>query len=154
MTAVHPSGPGNRRPLRQRLGTAGFHAGAGALAVLWLLPIALVVLTSLRSFDDIAAHGLGAWPRSFTFDGYRQAWTEGGEMRALVNSLLVTLPAVFLSLLLASMAAFALSRYRIPLRRTILLVMLAGNLLPPQILLIPVAKLSRGAGRLRHARRR
>jgi multiple sugar transport system permease protein len=58
----------------------------------------------------------------------------------------VTVPAVILSLFLASMAAFALSRYRIPGRRTILLTMLAGNLLPPQILLIPVARITESLG--------
>jgi multiple sugar transport system permease protein len=54
----------------------------------------------------------------------------------------VTIPTVLLALVLSSAAAFALSRYRIPFRRTIILVMLAGNLLPPQILLVPVAKLA------------
>jgi multiple sugar transport system permease protein len=146
MTAADPTARRAGRPLRRRLGTVGFHTGASVLAALWLLPIALVVVTSLRSFDDIAANGLGGLPHSLTFDGYRQAWTDGGEMRALVNSMLVTLPAVALSLLLASTAAFALSRFRIPLRRTILLVMLAGNLLPPQILLIPVSKLGEVLG--------
>ena len=43
---------------KRRLTTFGFHAGAGTLAVLWLLPIALVLVTSVRSFDDIAANGL------------------------------------------------------------------------------------------------
>ena len=49
------------------------------------------------------------------------------------------------------MAAFALSRYASPLRRDLLLLMLGGNLLPPQILLIPVAKLSELTRHLRHA---
>ncbi|MCM3299517.1 carbohydrate ABC transporter permease [Streptomyces pseudogriseolus] len=127
---------------RRRAVTAGFHLGAGTLALLWLLPIALVLVTSLRSFDDIAANGLGSWPHSFTLDNFRQAWVDGGQQRALINSLLVTVPAVLLTLALAAMAAFALSRYELPFRRTLLLLMLGGNLLPPQILLIPVSKLS------------
>ncbi|MFC8093212.1 carbohydrate ABC transporter permease [Streptomyces sp. NPDC057301] len=127
---------------RRRTATAGFHLGAGALAVLWLLPIALVLVTSLRSFDDIAAHGLGSWPRSFTLDNFRLAWVDGGQQRALINSLLVTVPCVLVTLALAAMAAFALSRYELPLRRSLLLLMLGGNLLPPQILLIPVSRLS------------
>ncbi|MCX5139506.1 MULTISPECIES: carbohydrate ABC transporter permease [unclassified Streptomyces] len=142
MTATHTptprTGPGRRRIW----GTAGFHASAGLLAVLWLLPIALVLVTSVRSFDDVAAHGVGSLPHSFTLDGFRQAWVDGGQQRALINSLLVTIPSVLLSLLLASTAAFALSRYDVPLRRTLLLLMLGGNLLPPQILLVPVSKLS------------
>ncbi|MEU8489048.1 carbohydrate ABC transporter permease [Streptomyces sp. NPDC048641] len=132
--------------LRRRAATAGFHLGAGALAVLWLVPIVLVVITATRTFDDIAANGLGSAPHSFSLDGFRQAWTEGGQKQALINSLLVTVPSVLISLLLASMAAFALSRYSLPGRRTLLLVMLAGNLLPPQILLIPVAKMSELVG--------
>ncbi|MEV5145255.1 carbohydrate ABC transporter permease [Streptomyces sp. NPDC052727] len=131
---------------RRRAATAGFHLGAGALAVLWLLPILLVVVTSLRSFNDIAAHGLGSWPRSFTLDDFRQAWVDGGQQRALINSLIVTVPCVAVTLALAAMAAFALSRYEMPFRRFLLLLMLGGNLLPPQILLIPVSRLSEMMG--------
>jgi multiple sugar transport system permease protein len=130
----------------RRLRTGSFHTGMVLLSALWLAPIAWVVLTSVRSFDDIAAHGVGSLPRSFTLDTYAQAWTDGGELQAMTNSLLVALPAVLLSLALAAAAAFGLSRYRIPGRRLILLVMLAGNLLPPQILLIPVAKFTELTG--------
>lgn len=131
---------------RRRAGTAGFHAGAVLLSALWLLPVALVLVTATRSFDDIAGNGLGALPHSFTLDGFGQAWTDGGQARALLNSILITVPSVLISLLLASMAAFALSRYNLPLRRTLLLVMLAGNLLPPQILLVPVSRLTEMLG--------
>ncbi|MFD7679121.1 carbohydrate ABC transporter permease [Streptomyces sp. NPDC060187] len=141
MTTTHPRASLVARR-RRRAATAGFHLGAGALALLWLLPIALVVVTSLRSFDDIAAHGLGSVPHSFTLGNFRQAWVDGGQQRALVNSLLVTVPCVLVTLALAAMAAFALSRFEMPFRRSVLLLMLGGNLLPPQILLIPVSKLS------------
>jgi multiple sugar transport system permease protein len=126
----------------RKLRTGTFHTGMTLLSLLWLAPVLWVVVMSVRSFDDIATNGVGSLPHSFTLDTYRQAWTDGGELRALVNSLLVTVPSVLLSLGLAAVAAYALSRYRIPGRRTILLLMLAGNLLPPQILLIPVSKLS------------
>ncbi|MFD8691556.1 carbohydrate ABC transporter permease [Streptomyces sp. NPDC059651] len=151
MTATHaPSprtdpqhtGPAAPRARRRIWGTAGFHLSAGLLSALWLLPIVVVLVTSVRSFDDVAAHGVGSLPHSFTLDGFRQAWVDGGQQRALINSLLVTVPSVLLSLLLASTAAFALSRYDVPLRRTLLLLMLGGNLLPPQILLVPVSKLT------------
>lgn len=137
--------PARRRP-GKRLRTAGFHTGAIVLSAIWFLPIALILIISFRSTDDVLANGLNALPHSFAPDNYSQAWSGGGMQSALINSLIVAVPAVALTLLLGSMAAFALSRYQIPFRRTLILVMLGGNLLPPQILLVPVAKLSQVLG--------
>lgn len=123
-----------------------FHAVMAPLTLLWVAPMVFVVLISIRSFDDIAARGTAALPDSFTLDGFRTAFGEGSMGKALWTSVQVTVPAVVLSLLLSSMAAFALSRYAIPGRRAILLVMLAGNLLPPQILLIPVSRITESLG--------
>ncbi|MFJ4918900.1 carbohydrate ABC transporter permease [Streptomyces sp. NPDC088725] len=145
-TAPAPRAGGRHHGRRRIWATAGFHLGAGLLSALWLVPIALVLVTATRSFDDIASHGVGSLPHSFTLDGFHQAWVDGGQQRALINSLLVTVPTVLLSLLLASMAAFGLSRYELPGRRTLLLLMLGGNLLPPQILLIPVSRISETLG--------
>jgi multiple sugar transport system permease protein len=133
-------------PLRRKLNTIGFHTVAGGISLLWLLPILLVLATSVRTFDDIAANGMGSWPHSFSLSGFAQAWTAGGEAQAMLNSFIVTIPTVIITLALASMAAFALSRYEIPFRRSIILLMLGGNLLPPQILLVPVSKLTELVG--------
>lgn len=146
-TAVRPTAvtvPRARATRRRRrwVGTAGYHVVVGALSLLWVLPILLVIVTAFRSFDDIAANGVGSLPHSFTVGPFAQAWTDGGEMQAMINSVVVAIPTVLITLALAAMAAFALSRYRIPLRRTLLLLMLGGNLLPPQILLVPVSKLT------------
>lgn len=135
-----------RRPWRRRRATVGFHALAGTISVLWLLPIALVLLTAIRTFDDIAGQGLGSLPHSFSLESFGEAWGAGGEAGAMLNSVLVTVPTVVVSLALSAAAAFALSRYAIPLRRTIILLMLTGNLLPPQILLVPVEKLTEVLG--------
>jgi multiple sugar transport system permease protein len=128
------------------LKTGGYHLVAGGISLLWLLPIALVLATSVRSFDDVAANGVGSLPHSFTLGNFGQAWVDGGEFQAMVNSLIVTIPAVIVTLALGAISAFALSRYDLPLRRTVLLVMLAGNLLPPQILLVPVSKMAEMLG--------
>jgi multiple sugar transport system permease protein len=124
----------------------GFHAVMIPLTLLWVAPMIFVIVLAFRSFDDIASNGTAAWPRSFTGDGFTTALGQGNMGRALWISVQVTVPAVIISLLLASMAAYALSRFRIPGRRAILLVMLAGNLLPPQILLIPVSRVMESLG--------
>ncbi|MFI7612767.1 carbohydrate ABC transporter permease [Nonomuraea terrae] len=137
MTAVQSRNP--------RLRTWLFHGGMPVLAVLWLIPLALVVLTSLRTFDDLAASGLASVPDGLTAEPYRQALASG-QWRSIMNSLLITVPVVLVTLVLASMAAYGLARHRIPFRRTMLLLMLAGNLLPAQLLLIPVLKLTEQFG--------
>jgi multiple sugar transport system permease protein len=120
--------------------TVAFHLSASLISLLWIGPLVLVVVLSVRSFDDILGNGLMALPRSFTFRGYTEAWGRGGGRQGMQNSFIITLPALALILLLSSLAAFGLSRFRVPFRRTILLIMLVGNLLPPQIMLIPLAR--------------
>ena len=134
----------NRRARKAR--TVGFHMTASFLSLLWVGPLVLVIVLSFRSFDDILGNGLMALPRSFTFHGYADAWGRGGGRRGMLNSFIITVPALTLALLLSSLAAFGLSRFRVPFRRTILLIMLAGNLLPPQIMLIPLARNAEALG--------
>jgi multiple sugar transport system permease protein len=143
-TAARPAA--RRGPRGKRLRAVGFHTGASLLSAIWFLPIALILIISVRSTDDVLANGLNALPHSFAPGNYSSAWSGGGMEHALINSLIIAVPAVALTLLFGSMAAFALSRYQIPLRRTLILIMLGGNLLPPQILLVPVAKLSQVFG--------
>jgi multiple sugar transport system permease protein len=132
--------------VRSQARSPWFHVVMIPFTLLWLAPIIFVVLVALRDFDDIAARGLGALPAGLTLEGFATALAGGKVATALLNSAVVTVCAVVASLALAALAAYALSRHRIPARRTILLVMLAGNLLPPQILLIPVSRIAQGMG--------
>jgi multiple sugar transport system permease protein len=129
-----------RGSVSRKARTAGFHFTASVISLLWIAPLVLVVVLSLRSFDDILGNGLMALPRSFSFRGYTEAWGRGGGRQGMRNSFIITVPALALVLLLSSLAAFGLSRFRVRFRRTILLIMLGGNLLPPQIMLIPLAR--------------
>jgi multiple sugar transport system permease protein len=144
--SVEPRRPAPRPRRSDRSRALLFHGLLAPFTLLWVAPMVFVLLIAVRSFDDLAQNGLSSLPHSFTLSNFATAGDEGSLYRALVNSALVTLPAVVLSLTFASMAAFALSRYAVPGRRTILLVMLAGNLLPPQILLVPVARITESLG--------
>jgi multiple sugar transport system permease protein len=126
--------------------TVGFHLTASLISLLWIGPLVLVVVLSFRSFDDILGNGLMSLPRSFSFRGYTEAWGRGGGRRGMLNSFIITVPALAAALLLSSLAAFGLSRFRVPFRRTILLIMLGGNLLPPQIMLIPLTRNAESLG--------
>ena len=100
------------------------------------------MLASLRDYGYTQRNGylsFGGW----TFANYQDAWTQGNFGRLFINSMIITLPAVFITLFLASMVAFVLARFSYRWNLTLLGVFLAANLLPPQALLIPVFKMFR-----------
>jgi multiple sugar transport system permease protein len=112
------------------------------LSLLWLFPLLWAVLNSFRNYAYTQDHGylsFGGW----TLDNYQRVWQDGQLGKYFVNSLIITVPAVVLTLLLSSMVAFVLARFRYRFGLPLLAVFLAANLLPPQALLIPVFRMYR-----------
>ncbi|MFI6817876.1 carbohydrate ABC transporter permease [Nonomuraea sp. NPDC050328] len=122
-----------RRPLRGLL-----HLFLVLVALGWLAPLALAVYASLRPYDETARLGYFSLPENLTLGYYTAAWTQAELPKYYLNTLIVVVPGVVLTLLLASFAAFVIARLRIPGRRTLLIVFTAGNLLPPQVLITPL----------------
>jgi multiple sugar transport system permease protein len=110
------------------------------LAVLWLLPLLWTFYISLRTEADTNAHGYLSWTHSFTFQNYHDAWTVGQIPKHFWNSVKITVPAVLITLFLASCVAFVVSRFSSRFNLIMLLLFTAGNLLPQQILLAPLFK--------------
>ena len=131
---------------RRRVARSVLYLVLTGVSVLWLVPFAATVLTAVRTFDDIVANGVFAWPESVTLQNFSEAWTSGRLGRFFYSSMVVTVPAVAITLILSSTAAFVLARREIPGAKALMLVFLAGNLLPPQMLLIPVFELSNDWG--------
>ena len=112
------------------------------LALAWLFPLLWALINSFREYDYTQANGylsFGGW----TFSNYEEAWTRGNFGLHMKNSLLITVPAVLLTLWLSSMVAFVLARFSYRFNLTLLGIFLAANLLPPQALLIPVFRMFR-----------
>jgi multiple sugar transport system permease protein len=142
-----PAGQAGRRrvvvPKRQRTPAKrlALHGFLWAVALIWLAPIFLLVFASLRPKEDTQKHGYLSWPHSLNLKYYGQAWTQGEMGHHLKDSLLIVVPSLVLILFLSSFLAFALTRVKIPFRRTLLILFTAGNLLPPQIMVNPLYKL-------------
>jgi multiple sugar transport system permease protein len=112
------------------------------LALAWLFPLLWALVNSFREYEYTQANGylsFGGW----TTSNYEEAWSRGNFGLHMRNSLLVTVPAVLLTLWLSSMVAFVLARFSYRFNLTMLGVFLAANLLPPQALLIPVFRMFR-----------
>jgi multiple sugar transport system permease protein len=117
-----------------------------ALTLLWLLPIIAALVTSLRTMDDINQSGFWTIPRQLTLDNFVEAWTKARVSNYLANSFIITLPSLFFMLLLSSMGAYALARFKFRLNLPIYFMFVAGTMLPFQILLLPVFRLTNALG--------
>ena len=81
----------------------------------WLIPLLAVALTSIRTLDDITAGNYWGLPSGFNLiENYAGVFTESPMGRFLANSVLITVPTVIGTIVLATMSGFALAQYRLP----------------------------------------
>ena len=116
----------------------GVHAFLIVTAVLFLAPLVWTVYTSLRPYSDTAAHGYVSLPGTLNFKNYTNAWTQADMPHYFLNSLLITLPAVVITLFLAACVAFVVTRLSVRFNVALLILFTAANLLPQQVMLTPL----------------
>lgn len=110
--------------------------------ILWLVPILTALVTSIRTFEDILYRGFISWPEEITLRNFRVAWERGGLRHYLPNSFIITIPSLFLTLLFSSLNAYALARFNFRGNQVIFLTFVGGMLLPFQVLMLPVFRLT------------
>jgi multiple sugar transport system permease protein len=109
------------------------------MTALWIFPLAWAVYSSLRPISDTVLHGYVSLPSGgLTFDNYKNFWTQADLPYYYANTLVVVVPAVILILLLASMVAFACTQFTWRFNLVVLMIFTAGNLLPPQVIIVPL----------------
>ena len=116
------------------------------LTALWLVPVFIALVTSFRTNSEIIAQGIWSWPNQLSFDSFVEAWNRGGLSHYLPNSFIITIPSLIITLFFSSLGGFALARFNFPGERLILFTFVAGMMLPFQILLLPVFRLSNWLG--------
>ena len=110
---------------------------------IWLLPLLAVMMTSIRTFEDVLAGNYWTFPEKTAFiSNYSSVFEDGKMARFFLNSLIITLPTVFGTLLLSSLAGYSLAMHRFKLNLLVFAMFIAGNLVPYQILMIPVRSIS------------
>lgn len=113
----------------------------GFFAIVWLLPIAWTVWTSFRPYSDVERYGTFSIPRKLSLGNYSEAISRMELPTYFLNSAIITIPAVFLTLFLGCLIAFVVSRYSFKWNVSLLLLFTAGNLLPAQLVFIPVFRM-------------
>jgi ABC-type glycerol-3-phosphate transport system permease component len=117
------------------------------LALSTIYPLAFLTSTALRPQADYNANPAGL-PSSLTLDNVTGAFQQAHIGTYAINSLLVVVPAVIAIAVIATLAAYALVHFEIPLRKTALAIVVLLMAVPPTILLIPIFKVVLDAGLL------
>ena len=112
------------------------------MSLAWLFPVLFAVINSFRDYSYTATNGYISFG-GFTLQNYVNAWQQADFGHSLLNSAIITIPAVALTLFLSCCIAFVVARFSFRFNLALLGLFTAANLLPPQALLIPVYRMFR-----------
>lgn len=116
------------------------------MAMSWLTPILLIVLTSVRSMGDLINNGVFAWPEHFVFSNFGRAWSIGNFSTYFRNSLLLIVMKVPLGILISSLAAYPLAKMQFRFSNTIFIFFLLGLAIPVHVTLTPLLVMMKQLG--------
>lgn len=126
---------------------APLHFVVIAISVVWLLPTVSLLFTSVRNIQDI---NTSIWwtlllkPHQFTLENYKQVMQSAGQIgmgQAFLNSVFITVPATIFPIIIGAWAAYAFAWLKFPFRNTIFLILVALQVIPLQMMLIPLLRI-------------
>jgi len=136
--------------MRIRWGRLAIHLMAWAAGLIWIIPFMGILMASIRPHSELV-HGW--WQLSevhLSFENFLKAWSHPtapiGE--GMKNSLIVTIPATFLPLLVGTLAAYGFLRLRFPGRNILFLVIVLLLSIPQQMVAVPLFQTLLGIGLL------
>jgi len=117
-------------------------------AAYYLLPLFVMVITSLKSLDEIRGGGLLSLPREATLEPWRTAWSGAcsgiqcdGLRPFFWNSILMAVPAVMLSTLIGAVNGYVFAQWRFKGSEVLFGLLLFGCFIPFQVVLLPMAQM-------------
>ena len=138
--------------LKAKKFTIGVHVIAWIIAFVWIIPFLGVFMSSIRPYKEVQ---FGWWNfQSFhpTLESFFDVWigrTSGAPLsNAIINSLIVTIPATFIPIFIASLAAYSFARFSFRTKDLLFLVVVLLQTIPQQMVILPVFNLMNGLGLL------
>ncbi|MCT4556518.1 MAG: carbohydrate ABC transporter permease [Pelagimonas sp.] len=140
--ATHGSGWG-RLALRILLFTL-----LGLFALFYLMPLFVMLTTSLKSLEEIRTGSLLDFPRQVTFEAWKTAWSGActgiqceGLRPYFWNSVVLAIPAVAISTMLGAVNGYVIAQWKFKGANMIFSLMLFGCFIPFQVVLLPMARM-------------
>ncbi|MDI6837024.1 MAG: carbohydrate ABC transporter permease [Rhizobiaceae bacterium] len=142
------SGIVRRKGLRQVVLRGLLFAVLILFCLYYLMPLIVMVSTSLKSLDEIRTSSLISLPQAVTFDAWAKAWSSAcvgvrctGLEPYFMNSVLMVVPSVIISTILGALNGYALTKWRFRGADIIFALMLFGSFIPFQVVLLPMARM-------------
>ena len=118
-----------------------------AVALLFLCPMWVMIVTSLKDIDEIYRGALMSWPENLTFAAWTKAWGSAcvglhctGLKSFYANTFYMVIPSVIISTIIGAMAGYILTKWRFRGSELIFGLILFGVFMPYQAILIPIAQ--------------
>ncbi|MCY3873216.1 MAG: carbohydrate ABC transporter permease [Rhodobacteraceae bacterium] len=125
----------------------GLYVALGFFVMIYLMPLFVMITTSLKSLEEIRTGDLVALPREVTFDAWLTAWSGActgikceGVKPYFWNSVLIAVPAVAISTLVGAINGYVVAQWRFRGANIIFALMLFGCFIPFQVVLLPMAR--------------
>lgn len=118
------------------------------LALLFLAPTIGVLLSSLKTTEDIALGKLWSFPTSLYLDNFRTVLADPAIHTYFLNTLLIAVPATAGSIVLGILSGYVFAKLPFRGSDVLFLAIIAGMFFPPQVILIPLFRLFNGLGLL------
>ncbi|CAM5477290.1 multiple sugar transport system permease protein [Aquamicrobium terrae] len=152
--APGPGGPQGPKPQRRFSRRNLFVYGTlSVVAVYYLLPLYVMVVTSLKGMPEIRMGNIFSPPMEITFEPWVKAWATActglncdGLSRGFWNSVRITVPSVVLSIAIASVNGYALANWRFKGAETFFAILIVGAFIPYQVMLYPIVIILREIG--------
>lgn len=125
------------RPDRRK-NRLGYNILALVTAALMAFPVYWLIVSSLRPNHEIRSYDQTLWPSSLTFDNFARAVKQDNFATAIQSSLIVSVTAVLGGMIIATLAALAIGRFRFFGRKALMMIMILVQMLPPTAMLIPI----------------
>nr|WP_314899369.1 carbohydrate ABC transporter permease [uncultured Deefgea sp.] len=132
---------------QDRFWRAMIYAALVFAALYYLIPLYVMLTTSVKSMDEIRVGNLLSLPQSISFAAWDKAWSTactGASCEGLsgyfMNSVKMVIPAVLISTVLGAINGYVLSKWRFPGSNVVFAMILFGVFMPFQVLLLPMAQ--------------
>ncbi len=116
------------------------------LAMIWLMPIVMMLVVSFMPPDQRAPRFGGLLISGVSFDNYATVFNDAPLVQHFLNSLAVTIPSVILVVAISSLAAFALARLKFFARDLWFYLLIMTLMLPIPTLVIPIFQINKALG--------